>query len=155
MPIAVYLSPRAEQQVSMLRARDRQTYDDFLINLRARGCEALHYRLTGNVLLERLCVVHLAQQLRVVVAFESAELATILLVAPHKDDDPFIDVYAQLYRLANIDVAPSGERKKPTCCEGKDGSAPVVDVEDLEVLVRRARELPGADKRRAQRASRR
>jgi hypothetical protein len=120
VPIAVYLSPRAGQQVSMLRARDRRTYDDFLINLRARGCEAMHYRLTGDVLLERLCVVHLARQLRVVVAFESAESVTILLVAPHKDDDPFIDIYAQLYRLANL-----------------------------------ARELSAADKRRAQRASRR
>lgn len=100
-------------------------------------------------------MVHLARRLRVVVAFESEDSVTILLVGPHKDEDPFIDVYAQLYRLANLDIAPSGERKKPPCCDGEDGSAPVVEVEDLETFVSRARELSGADKRRAERASRR
>lgn len=138
----------------MLRTQDRRAYDQFLIALRARGCEALDYRLAGEGLLERLCVVHLVRQLRVVVAFKSAQAATILLVGSH-DNDPFLDVYAQLYALAGVDNPPPEQRRKPPCCDDEDGSPPMVGIEVLEDLVRRARELSGADKRRAQRTGRR
>lgn len=154
MPVAVYLTPRAQQQVSMLRTQDRKVHDQFLTALRSRGCEALDYRLTGEGLLERLCVVHLARQLRVVVAFESAGAATILLVGSH-NNDPFLDVYAQLYTLAGVNSPPPEQRRKPPCCGGEDGHPPTVDIDVLEDLIRRARELSGADKRRAQRAGRR
>jgi hypothetical protein len=103
-------------------------------------------------LLERLCVVHLTGQLRVVVAFESAEAVTILLVGQHLDD-PFLDVYTQLYALAELDEIPSEPRRKPPCCDSEDGSPPIVDTEALDDLVRQARELSGADKRHAQRAA--
>jgi|HubBroStandDraft_3_1064219.scaffolds.fasta_scaffold496703_1 hypothetical protein len=127
-------------------------YDQFLAALRAHGCESLHYRLAGVGLLERLCVVHLKAQLRVVVCFESMKAATILLVGRHSDD-PFLDVYTQLYALANIDDIPSEPRRKPPCCDSEDGSPPVLDTGVVDDLVQRARELSGADKRRAQRAS--
>jgi hypothetical protein len=151
--VAATLTPRAQQQVSALRARDRKAYDRFLVALRARGCESLHYRLTGEGLLEQLCVVHLARQLRVVVAFESVEAATILLVGPHSDD-PFLDVYTQLYALASIDQIPSEPRRKPPCCDN-DGLPPEAGTAILDDLVRQARELSGADKRRVQPAGRR
>lgn len=150
MPVAASLTSRASQQVSMLRSQDRKAYDQFLMALRARGCESLQYRLTGEGLLERLCVVHLAGRLRVVVAFESNEAATILLVGPHTDD-PSIDVYGQLYALAGVEQVPSAPRRKPPCCSG-DGMPPEVDTAILDDLVQRARELAGADRRRAQRA---
>jgi len=134
----------------MLRAQDRKAYDQFLVALRARGCDSLEYRLTGEGLLERLCVVHLAGRLRVVVAFESKAAATILLVGPHSDD-PSVDVYGQLYALAAVEQAPSAPRRKPPCCDS-DGMPPEVDTAVLDDLVRRARELSGADRRRAQRA---
>lgn len=155
MPVTASLTPRARQQVSNLRARDRRAYDQFLAALRARGCAALHYRLAGQGLLERLCVAHLAGQLRVVAAFQSAQAATILLVGPHADDDPFLDVYTQLYALAGLDSPPSAQRRKPPCCQGDDRTPPVTDIQVLDDLVQRARELSGADKRRGQRSARR
>jgi len=151
MPVATSLTPRAHQQVSMLRARDRKAYDQFLIALRARGCESLHYRLTGGELLERLCVVHPTGQLRVVVCFEAAKAATILLVGQHSDD-PFLDVYMQLYALADLSEIPSDPRRKPPCCDDEDGSPPLVDAETLDDLVLRARQLSGAARRRERRA---
>jgi hypothetical protein len=155
VPVAASLTLRAQQQVNNLRTRDRRAYDQFLTALRARGCEALGYRLAGEGLLERLCVVHLIGRLRVVVAFESAAAATVLLVGPHADDDPFLDVYSQLYALAGLDSPPTAQRRKPPCCEGEDRSPPILNTEVLDDLVRRARELSGADRRRAQRAGRR
>jgi hypothetical protein len=153
VPAAATLTPRAQQQVSALRARDRKAYDQFLVALRTRGCESRHYRLAGEGLLERLCVVHLARQLRVVVTFESVEAVTILLVGPHSDD-PFLDVYTQLYSLAGIDQIPSELRRKPSCCDN-DGLPPEVGTAIPGDLVQQARELSGADKRRVQRVGRR
>jgi len=147
------LTPRAQQQVSTLRARDRKAYDHFLVALRTRGCESLHYRLTGEGLLERLCVVHLARQLRVVVAFESVEAVTTLLVGLHSND-PFLDVYTQLYALAGIGQIPSEPRRKPPCCDN-DGLPPEVGTAILDDLVKQARELSGADKRRTRRVGHR
>jgi hypothetical protein len=155
VPVAASLTLLAQQQVNNLRTRDRRAYDQFLATLRARGCEALRYRLAGEGLLERLCVVHLTGRLRVVVAFESAAAATVLLVGPHADDDPFLDVYSQLYALAGLDSPPTAQRRKPPCCEGEDRSPPILNIELLDDLVRRARELSRADKRRAQRAGKR
>ena len=37
-----------------------------------------------------------------VVAFSAPNAATILLVGPHDDRDPFMDVYSQLYELAGL-----------------------------------------------------
>jgi len=151
VPIDAFVTPLAEQQIDALRARDRRAYDEWLAMLRAHGCQALHYRLTGEDLVERLCVVHLVGPLRVVVAFQSPEIAVVVLVGPHKDDDPGIDVYTQLYGLADLDKPPTGKRTKPPCCGGQDGSPPLVDADAVDDLFRRARRLSGSDRRRAQR----
>jgi hypothetical protein len=151
MSVATSLTPRARQQVGMLRARDRKAYDQFLVALRARGCGSLHYRLTGGEVLERLCVVHLTGQLRIVVGFESAKAATILLVGQHSDD-PFLDVYTQLYALADLDEIPTAPRRKPPCCDDDDGFPPLIGTETLDDLVQRAQQVSGADRRREQRA---
>jgi hypothetical protein len=114
----------------------------------------LSYRLSGDELLSKICVAHLAGALRVVVAFSSHNVATILLVGPHDDQDPFMDVYSQLYELAGLTEPPIAERTKPPCCGGEDGKPPVPDSELLTDLVGRARQLSGAAKRRARKGAR-
>ena len=151
MAVDVLLSDRAEQQVSSLRARDRKAYDAFVIQLRAQGCKALKYRMTGNDPLGRLCVAHLIGPMRVVVAFESEEIASIVLVGPHDNSDPFTDVYSRLYELIGLESPPESQRDKPPCCGSDDGLPPSVDAQTLEDLVKRARALSGAAKRRARR----
>ena len=66
-----------------------------------------------------------AGPLRVVVAFSAHNLATILLVGPHDDQDPFMDVYSRLYELAGLTDPPTAERTKPPCCGKEDGKPPV------------------------------
>lgn len=145
----VSLTPRAEQQVAALRARERRSHDAFLTNLRTQRCKAMDYRLTGHSV-EHLCVAHLAGPLRAVVAFMSAESAAILLVAPHADRDPGIDVYTQLYALAQLETSPGGQRTKPPCCS-EDGNPPMAEAEALDDLFARCRALAGAERRRATR----
>lgn len=151
MPTQTLITLRAAQQVDDLRRSERRRYDQFLLELRANGCRSLHYRLTGDALISKICIVHLAGALRVAVAFSLENSATILLVARHDDTDPFADVYAQLYRLAGLDEPPVGDRSKPPCCDAVDGQPPVADGDLLDDFVKRARQLAGADKRRARR----
>ena len=88
------------------------------------------------------------------VAFAAHNVATILLVGQHDDDDPFVDVYSQLYELAGLARPPAAERTKPACCGLDDGKPPVSDGELLADLAGRARQLSGAAKRRARRSAR-
>ena len=154
MPVDVYLTRLAEKQVTCLQRHDRRSYDEFLRQLRAQGCKALGYRLTGEGLTERLCAAHLAGPLRLVVAFEAATTATILLVAPHHSSDPHLDVYHQLYQLAGLEHPPAGRRAKPLCC-GDDGIPPAVDHGVLDELERRARALARGSEKAVQPAGRR
>jgi hypothetical protein len=119
-----------------------------------KGCASLNYRLSGDDLLSKICVAHLAGPLRVVVAFSAHDVATILLVGPHDDQDPFMDVYSQLYVLAGLAELPTAERTKPPCCGEENGKPPVPDSELLADLVSQARQLSGAAKRRARKAVR-
>jgi hypothetical protein len=143
------ITERAAQQAGDLRKKERRSYDQFLLALRANGCASLNYRLSGNDLLSKICVAHLSGSLRVVVAFSAHNVATILLIGPHNDKDPFIDVYSQLYELAGLAELPTAERTKPPCCGAEDGKPSVPDIELLEALVDRARQLSGAAKRRS------
>jgi hypothetical protein len=56
----------------------------------------------------------------VLVAFSVHKVATILLVGPHDDRDPFMDVYAQLYELAGLTEPSSAE--PDSCRELLDGA---------------------------------
>jgi hypothetical protein len=147
------ITERAAQQASQLRKNERKSYDRFLLTLRARGCASLNYRLSGDDLLSKICVAHLSGSLRVVVAFSAHNVATILLVGPHNNQDPFMDVYSQLYELAGLTEPPTAQRTKPPCCGEEDGKPPVSDSELLADLVARARQLSGAAKRRARKAA--
>jgi hypothetical protein len=156
VPVATsaLITERAAQQVDRLHKKERRSYDQFLLALRAHGCASLNYRLSGDDLLSRICVAHLSGALRVVVAFSAHDVATILLVGPHDDQDPFIDVYSQLYELAGLAEPPAARRTKPPCCEAENGEPPVPDGELLADLVDRARQLSGAAKRRARGSTR-
>jgi hypothetical protein len=128
----------ASAQAAILRGPARKAYEAFLDDLAHRGCAALGYRVTGPEPLPRLCVKHLRGSDRVVVAFESARLAWVLLVGPH--GDPGIDVYDRLYEIAGIRPPNSRARTKPSCCSS-EGAAPVASPEIVDDLVRRARTL--------------
>jgi hypothetical protein len=148
------ITERAAQQVGQLHKKERRSYDQFILALRARGCAALHYRLSGDDLLSKICVAHLSGSLRVVLAFSAHNVATILLVGPHDDGDPFMDVYSQLYELAGLARPPVAERTKPPCCGTNDGEPPIPDGDLLADLAARARQLSGAARRRARRSTR-
>ncbi|WP_322872031.1 hypothetical protein [Streptomyces goshikiensis] len=74
----------------------------------------------------------------------------VLLVGPHKDDDPNIDVYAGLYRLAGLEAPPKENRSKPPCC-GEETSLPPIDQDLVEDLVTRSLRLAKSGHRRARR----
>ena len=99
MAVEVRATPLANKIIEELPRRSRRAYDQFEADLAARGCAAQAYRLSGD-LLDHLCVVHLIGTLRVIVAFESAEVAYVVLVGNHDDSRPPLDVYQQLYAQA-------------------------------------------------------
>jgi hypothetical protein len=153
MAISVLITERAAQQVGALHKKERRSCDQFIRDLRARGCESLSYRLSGEGLLTKICVVHLSGALRVVAAFTAGDAVTILLAGPH-DRDPFTDVYSQLYQLVGLAEPPAAERTKPPCCGAEDGKPPIPDADLLADLANRARQLSGGARRRASRAAR-
>lgn len=137
MAVEVVFTRLADAQRKKLRATPAKKFAQWQEQLKQQGCAALGYRLTGKVL-ERLCVRHFYRQWRVVVAFESANRAAVLLIGEHVNDDPGIDVYTQLYELAQLPV-PAGQRTKPPCCS-QEGEPPEWN-DDIESLVGRAQEV--------------
>jgi hypothetical protein len=136
----VLATPRAEQQISGLGRRQAKRLDTFLDELAANGCRALAYRLSGNPPVDHLCVKHLVGPLRVVVAFENPQRAWILLVGLHDDQDPALNVYAELYRLLGAEPPPDAGRDKPPCC-GEIANRPPVLGEALAEILDRAAKL--------------
>jgi hypothetical protein len=129
--------------------KKRRSYDQFLQAVRAHACASLNYRLSGDDVLSKIYVAHLSGALRVVTAFSADDAATILLVGPHDDRDPFMDVYSQLYGLAGLTEPPAAERTKPPRCSVNDGKPPIPDGKLLADLARQERQSSGAAKRRA------
>jgi hypothetical protein len=64
-----------------------------------------------------LCVRHLTGSLRIVVAFETPERAWVLLVGPHDEKDPVLNVYSELYLLIGVEPPDNVGRGKPPCCD--------------------------------------
>jgi hypothetical protein len=138
VPTEVIATPRAEQQIAGLNRKQSRAFSDFLDHLAAGGCKALAYRLSGPAPLDHLCVRHLVGPLRVVVAFESPHRASILLVGPHDDHDPVLNVYAELYRLLGIEPPDDAGRRKPPCCDEAEELPPVLGAALAEILDRAA-----------------
>ncbi|MCO1582411.1 hypothetical protein M8C13_42350 [Crossiella sp. SN42] len=146
MPITVVETPVAIAQVAALRGPSRRAYEHFLDELSHRGCAALSYRVTGPEPLPRLCVRHLRGADRVVVAFNQADSAYVLLVGPH-DADPGLDVYELLYRLVGVRPSDSTKRTKPSCCDPGTGTTPTAAAEIVDDLCRRARTIARSRRR--------
>ncbi len=139
MPTEVLATPRAEQQISRLRRKQSKTFENFLNDLAATGCRALAYRLSGQAPLDHMCVKHLSGSLRVVVAFEASQRAWVLLVGPHNDHDPILNVYAELYRLIGAEPSPDAGRSKPPCCDPAEERPAVLGNTLTEILDRAAK----------------
>ena len=82
---------------------------------------------------------HLRDSLRVVVAFEGQQRAWILLVGRHDDQDPVLNVYAELYRLLGVEPPDSTGRDKPPCCDQNTDLPPVLGAAVTELVDRAAR----------------
>lgn len=149
MTVEVRATPLADKIIEELPRRSRAAYNQFEADLASRGCAALAYRLSGDAL-EHLCVVHLTGALRVIVAFESADVAYVVLVGNHDDQRPPLDVYRQLYALAGHEPSAQAGRDKPPCCDAESGEPPV-DVELLENLLTRLRKFRASSLRNAPR----
>jgi hypothetical protein len=134
VPTQVNATARADQQIASLDRTNAKPFDEFVDDLAARGCQALGYRLTGPTPVDHICVKHLRDALRVVVAFEGPDLAWILLVGPHDDQDPLLNIYAELYRLLGSEPLSSARRDKPPCCDEATGLPPVLGAAVTEFV---------------------
>jgi hypothetical protein len=139
MPTEVLATPRAEQQIGRLSRKQSRAFENFLNELAAGGCKALAYRLSGQVPIDHLCVKHLISSLRVVVAFETPHRAWILSAGPHDNQDPILNVYAELYRLLAAGPQPDSGRDKPPCCDETEELPPVLGDALSEILDRAAK----------------
>src|ERR1039458_9575487 len=99
VPTEVVATPRAEQQIAGLDRIHAKAFGDFLDDLAARGCKALGYRLSGPAPVDHMCVRHLRDSFRVGRRVRGTPPGQILLVGRHDDQDPVLNVYAELYRL--------------------------------------------------------
>ena len=139
MPIEVVSTHRAQRQIAALHRTHHKVFTAFLDDLAHSGCAALAYRLTGPVPLNRICVKHLRDTLRVVVAFETPRRACILLVGTHDDTDPNGDVYAELYGLLGVDPPDATRRAKPPCCGDDDKPPPSLGDDLADLIIRTAK----------------
>jgi len=130
---------RAQQQIAALHRTHRKVFTGFLDDLASSGCAALAYRLTGAAPLSRICVKHLRDTLRVVVAFETPRRACILLVGTHDDTDPNRDVYAELYGLLGVGPPDTTGRAKPPCCGDDDEPPPSLGDDLANLIIRTAK----------------
>jgi hypothetical protein len=137
--IEIIATPRARQQIDDLSRAQVKTFDAFLDDLAATGCRALAYRLTGPTPLNRMCVKHLRDSLRVVVAFETPQRVWVLLVGPHDAADPSRNVYSELYELLDAYPPDGAGRSKPPCC-GDDGESPGLGDAFADIIIRAARQ---------------
>jgi len=152
VPAEVIATPRADQQIAGLDRTHARAFGEFLDDLAARGCQALGYRLSGYAPVDHLCVKHLRDSLKVVVAFEGQQRAWIVLVGRHDDQDPVLTVYAGLYRLPGVEPPDNTGRDKPPRCDESTDLPPVLGAAvtglvDRASKVRRTRRqtasLPG------------
>lgn len=147
MTVEVRATLLANKIIEELPRRSRVAYDQFEADLARRGCAALAYRLSGDKL-DHLCAAHLTGAMRVIVAFESTEVAYVLLVGNHDNQHPPLDVYRQLYALAGHEPSDQAGRNKPPCCDTQSNEPPV-NPDLLENLLANMRRLRAATARNA------
>lgn len=129
MSFSVSITPTGQRSVDALRGKARESLDEAVRRLAAKGCKAGDYRLTGEGI-DHICSVHLYGRHRVLVCFPDDQRVVVLLVGQHTSDDPEVDIYRSLYRLLDL-PEPTAKRTKPPCCD-EAGQMPV----DPELLDR-------------------
>jgi hypothetical protein len=129
VPTEVIATPRADQQIAGLDRTHAREFGTFLDDLAARGLQGA--RLPA----EWPCArgPHVRQ------AFEGRQRAWILLVGRHDDQDPVLNVYAELYRLLGVEPPDSAGRDKPPCCDESTDLPPVLGAAVTEFADRVAK----------------
>jgi hypothetical protein len=61
------------------------------------------------------------------------------LVALHDDQDPVLNIYAELYRLLDAKPPADAGRDKPPCCDEAEDLPPVLGEALAEILDRAAK----------------
>jgi hypothetical protein len=107
--------------------------------LRAQGCEAAGYRLTGERLMH-VCCRHLYGNDRLLAVWPAQDRVVVVLIGPHIREAG--DVYDQMTEALGLEVPPE-ERAKPPCCEqgvppGDEAAAEEI-VDAVEAVARRRR----------------
>ena len=158
-PVRVNLTQLAAEDRRRLSGQLLKRVEQKLDELVAQGCAEAGYRLQGAAV-ERICAVHVGANMRLLSAFPAPGEIWVLLIGPHEDQNPNVDVYRSLYRALGLDDYPPGNPEHPDDCCLEDGYPPV----DSEVLDRflqgsqdLARERPyrGRSRRRPMRQARR
>ncbi|HET9898242.1 MAG TPA: hypothetical protein VFQ44_25215 [Streptosporangiaceae bacterium] len=67
----------------------------------------------------------LSANAQAIVAFETPEIACIVLIGNHDREHPPLDVYRQLYEPAGHQPPDQAGRSKPPCCDTESGKPPV------------------------------
>ncbi|MDQ1517372.1 MAG: hypothetical protein QOE80_3202 [Actinomycetota bacterium] len=93
------------------------------------GCDAAGYRLSGDGV-DRLCVVHLWGEWRLLLAFPEPDVAVIIDIGEHLAHDPGRDIYQRLYEAVAMDP-PDAVREKPPCCNEAGPPADAAQVDRL------------------------
>lgn len=147
----VWPTPVAVEDLKSLRGPVREAVKQARMDLEKRGCQAAHYRLEDDRLLESICIRRLPHNYRMAVAFPSENEVVILMIGEHfrraqdpKATTPSLDFFARLYGTLGLTV-PLREGRRPPCCE--DGRPPV-DPDLLDHFIARSRELIRQRRRR-------
>lgn len=148
MTFEVTWTPTGERSARELDRPIAEAVDAAEDELSRRGCDAADYRLTGDFV-DRICVVRLSYDYRLLVCFPAAEEVVVLLVGRHVKS-PRLDVYMRLYAALGLEP-PTGERTKPPCCDGEE---PPVDEELVDKFIEGMKALRREDRGRRGRTRR-
>lgn len=107
-------TPQARIDISKLRGKPAARYVQKVQELRARGCKAGGYRLTGYDS-PWICCVHLYAQWRLLARFGDEQSIHILAVGEHRPSHRE-DIYRRVIALTGIDPPAAVARAKPPCC---------------------------------------
>lgn len=145
----VWPTPIASEDIDELHGDVRTAAKQKRVELERRGCAAADYRLSGADV-QRICIVRLPRKHRMVVAFPAEEEVAILLVGPHDETNPEVNVYTRLYESLDIEI-PTDQRRKPPCCA--DGQPPV-DADLVDNFIEGSKKLRRGKARRKRGRSR-
>lgn len=144
MTFDVWPTRVGEQDLKSLRGKIDVAAKKAVQELKASGCRAAHYRLSGTAV-GHICVAVLPRDWRMMIAFPGANEVVVLLVGQHHENSPETSVYQRLYNYLGI-AMPSAERFKPACC---DDGVPPVDPELVDRFIEQSKVVERDRRRQA------